>query len=268
MKFFKKSIKSNKKALLVGINYRRTNSELHGCINDVINMKQMLMKNGYEEKDIKVMTDDTSELPTKHNILTGLDWLLDNEDKKANLLFHYSGHGASVYDKDSDEVDNKDECLIPIDYRKNGMILDDELRIVLQNKMTDNTSITMLIDACHSGTILDLKYNVNINTIEKKDNKLVTDFKVEVHEYEPIKGVINVFSGCEDSETSADAWIDRKSQGAMTYSFLLALRQNEYDLTYEILMNNLFNIIKKGRYAQNPTLSSNKSIVFENKVIL
>ena len=37
----------DKRALLVGINYYGTNNKLNGCINDVENINNFLLKNGY-----------------------------------------------------------------------------------------------------------------------------------------------------------------------------------------------------------------------------
>ena len=57
-----------KKALLIGINYRNTDNELTGCINDVNELKNILVKKcGYQ--DIIVVSDDAKIKPTKDNIL-------------------------------------------------------------------------------------------------------------------------------------------------------------------------------------------------------
>ena len=39
-------IKNNKKALLIGINYIKTDNELNGCINDVNSIKESIINNG------------------------------------------------------------------------------------------------------------------------------------------------------------------------------------------------------------------------------
>ena len=270
MPFFKKKIKTpEKRALLVGINYRRTSGELHGCINDIQNMKSLLMQNGYKEENIRMMSDD-HELPTKHKIAMGLIWLMQNDkNEKMEIFFHYSGHGSWVYDKNSDEKDNRDECLVPIDYKRNGMLYDDDIRTLVEDNLTSNTKLFSIIDACHSGTMFDLKYNVNVEKIDKTDSKINTEFKIETHDYPgEIKGQVIVISGCEDTQTSADAWLESKSQGALTYSFTETMRKNMFNLNFETLMTNIYQIVKENNFTQNPTLSSNKTIIFENKVDL
>lgn len=265
--FFRSKKNNNKKALLIGINYRGTLGELYGCINDIRNIKKMLLKKGYNSKNIRILSEDSKLLPTKKNIGQGLLWLLENkENKPLDVFFHYSGHGSWVYDKNNDEIDNRDECLVPLDYKKSGMIYDDDLRNILCKYLTSNTNLFALVDSCHSGTMFDLRFNATCKTIKKIDNEYVTDFNIETHNYKDIiKGNVYALSGCEDKQTSADAFIDRQSQGALTYSFIKTLKNNK-DLTYEKFMSNIFHNIKSNNFEQSPTFSSNRSIVFENKI--
>lgn len=91
----------SKVALLVGINYRGTSSELNGCINDVNSAKEFILTQGYEEKDIIVLTDDTILKPTRRNIMRKLMKLILSDAK--NIYFHYSGHGTHIRDRNGDE---------------------------------------------------------------------------------------------------------------------------------------------------------------------
>ena len=264
-KTFKLRNDGKKKALLVGINYTGTTSALRGCINDVADVKKMLLTQGYQEQDIRVMTDDTREQPTKHRIMIGLLWLLDNkENKEVDLFFHYSGHGSWTVDRSGDEVDGRDEALCPLDYQRNGLIYDDVLKKFIQDRITPKAKLYCLIDACHSGTIFDLRFNVSVDEIKTEGDNINASFKVEAHAYDNIQGNICVLSGCEDSETSADAYIAGRFQGALTHSFLQALQMNSYNVTYEKLMKDIYQVIKTGNYNQNPTMSSNRTVVFEN----
>ena len=61
-------------ALLIGINYKGIeDSELTGCIDDVLRMRDMLIQElGYQEKNIIVLRDDNDNrdlYPTKRNII-------------------------------------------------------------------------------------------------------------------------------------------------------------------------------------------------------
>ena len=44
---------------------------------------------------------------------------------------HYSGHGVSVQDHSGDESDGQDEALVPTDFATKGVIIDDELTLMV-----------------------------------------------------------------------------------------------------------------------------------------
>ena len=67
-------------------------------------------------------------------------------------------HGVSVPDKNGDEADGFDEALVPVDYKKAGVILDDTLLEKLVCPLPKGAIMTCFIDCCHSGTMLDLPY--------------------------------------------------------------------------------------------------------------
>ena len=59
-----------KYALLIGINYRGSPSELNGCINDVLKIKdELINKFGYESQNITLLTEDTVQKPTAQAII-------------------------------------------------------------------------------------------------------------------------------------------------------------------------------------------------------
>jgi hypothetical protein len=99
----------SKKALLIGCNYVNTNNELNGCINDVKEMKNILMNIfKYEESDIFLLTD-YDEKPTRSNIISKLKHLVELSSNLDEIYIHYSGHGTQITDKNGDEPDGKDE---------------------------------------------------------------------------------------------------------------------------------------------------------------
>ena len=86
----------NKAALLIGINYINTSHELYGCINDINNVKKILIRQyNFNEENIKIITDDSNDPPTREHIINGINWLVDKNKNGCNRLwFHYSGHGS------------------------------------------------------------------------------------------------------------------------------------------------------------------------------
>jgi hypothetical protein len=72
-----------KKALLVGINYYNTSNELHGCIDDIVNMRNALIDAyNYPVGNIVMLRDDQPALlPTRFNILAQLSSLVQQSSQ-------------------------------------------------------------------------------------------------------------------------------------------------------------------------------------------
>ena len=136
----------NKKiALLIGINYIGTESQLYGCQNDVIKMKDVLINNyGYKEENITMLIDKPEYIqPTASNIITQLNsiYISSSKEKINEIYIHYSGHGTNIIDKSMDETDGKDECIVPVDYNTSGIITDDLIYLFLSKIKELNAGI-------------------------------------------------------------------------------------------------------------------------------
>lgn len=206
------------KALLIGINYLDTNNQLQGCANDVRAIRDLLQKNNY--KDIRVLSDDINESniiePTAENILAEFNKLIDNAKSGDVLFFHYSGHGTQTYDQGSDETDGKDEAIYPVDGK---LITDDTFKQAI-NRIPAGVKLFLLMDCCNSGSNLDLKYN----TLQRSLKAAMQGYAVEI-------------SGCLDNQTSADAFINGKYNGALTACFIDQSRIKGFKNLFD---NNLF----------------------------
>ena len=105
-----------KKALLVGLNkyHPSLKADLRGCVNDVEHMRDILVNMfGFDPENIRVVIDDRA---TFEGILERLYWLLEGSRRDDELVFHYSGHGSQVRDRNGDELnDGLDEILCPTD---------------------------------------------------------------------------------------------------------------------------------------------------------
>jgi hypothetical protein len=148
------------KAVLIGINYVGQQGELSGCHNDVHNIKEYIMDvHGFKEEDMTVLMDDGEHMqPTRDNILKAIENLTESMEEGDAAFFHYSGHGGKVKDTSGDEEDGYDETLIPLDYQDAGQIKDDDIYKCMVMKMPKGTTLTCLMDCCHSGSVLDLPY--------------------------------------------------------------------------------------------------------------
>lgn len=260
-----------KKALLVGINYRGTSAALRGCVRDVTFVHHLLVsKFGFHAKDFVVLTDEHSGIPgvrkgqpTRRTILDSLRWLVQDSRPGDSLWFSFSGHGSQVVDKSGDESDGYDETILPVDYKRAGHIIDDEMYDIVR-RIARGARLTVLLDACHSGTGLDLPYQHDVfgtgsgqrisagrpslasglmgvagaflngggTSAFQAGMNLATNFtrKKKKHTQMPDlnAGEVLLFAGCRDGETSADTSKLARglTTGAMTYAFIEALEHS------------------------------------------
>eukprot|EP01001_Neometanema_parovale_P007500 NODE_3800_length_1161_cov_46.005780_g3614_i0.p1 GENE.NODE_3800_length_1161_cov_46.005780_g3614_i0~~NODE_3800_length_1161_cov_46.005780_g3614_i0.p1 ORF type:complete len:348 (-),score=98.54 NODE_3800_length_1161_cov_46.005780_g3614_i0:56-1099(-) len=197
------------KALLVGINYFGQQGELHGCVNDVLTMRQNIINFGFDENNMRILVDDPNENPyaepTSRNILEGMHWLVDSAQPGDSLFFHYSGHGGHMRDDDGDEADGFDETLIPSDYQQVGQIRDDEVFTSLVLPLPQGCQLTVVMDCCHSGTVLDLPF-----MFKADDNTMAA-----VHEGQPPAMAPNPKFNLEHLLKVAGAMFESFQQGGM-----------------------------------------------------
>lgn len=154
-----------RRALLIGINYIGHDSGvLSGCHNDVLNMVEYIKNvHGFSEENITILLDDESgdfQRPTKVNMLAAYAKIVAESESGDAIFCHYSGHGTKIRDDDNEEEgDGYDEALVPVDYNEGaGVLRDDELYDVLIRPLPQGTTMTCVMDCCHSGTVLDLPY--------------------------------------------------------------------------------------------------------------
>jgi hypothetical protein len=250
-----------KKALLIGINYPGTDSELQGCANDCLASMDILKKYfGYLDENIIFLTDSRGfgqkqfekyEKPTGENIRKYIKWLVNNAKSGDHLFFHYSGHGSYTKDENGDELTGCDEVICPCDYETKGYIVDDELFSTLIEPLPSGTKLFSIMDCCHSGTLFDLKYSYNpVLHCEKK--LFITGNK-------ECQGNIIMISGCRDTETSDDAFINKKYTGAFTYAFSTCL-SNWYNIhkshpTLTKLLSLITKYMEDNKYTQRPQIN-------------
>lgn len=229
---------SSKRALLIGCNYSGAN-QLYGCINDVIQMKGLLIDvYGFDPASIVTLRDDDpSNMPKKDRIVLEIQALV--AANPASMFLMYSGHGAQVSDTNRDESDGKDEVIVPSDLQ---VIKDDELNALLAPYK--GTGIA-LFDCCHSGTILDFGFNgVNATSTATTAGGLVC------------------FSGCQDNDLAAETFSDVAGlpQGAATTALISVLRRLKYFPTVDALWAAVKVELKGNGFTQVCQLSSSVEV--------
>lgn len=255
----------SKRALLIGINYRGTSSELAGCIADVYAMERAL-RSTYGYSRVEMMTDDTALKPTRANIEAALARLVAGAAPGDTLFLHYSGHGTLVKDVSGDEESGQDSAIVPVDYARAGVILDDALRTLVAAKLPARARLFALLDCCHSGTAFDMRYQyTDVSSpaaavvVAPTTPYLPSQWELkqqtrELKAYPRTASDVVMLSGCRDDQTSADSFEDSAPCGALTWAFLRTLRETPRPKWKHLLKDVSARLKLKG-YEQRPQLS-------------
>ncbi|WJX46573.1 hypothetical protein P8452_33361 [Trifolium repens] len=232
----------SKRAVLCGICYHGRSYRLKGSINDVKCMKYFLIKEfGFPSDSILMLTDDKEErnplkIPTKYNIQMALRWLIEGSKSGDSLVFHYSGHGTQ--EMNMNEIDHRyDNAICPVDYEQKGKILNDEINATIVRPLPFGAKLHAIIDACHSGNVLDLSFVCKMN----REGYYTWEDHTNSRTYKGTKGGIAIcISACDDDQVSVDtsALSGKEVTGALTYSFIQTV-QNEPGLTYGHLLSTM-----------------------------
>lgn len=267
-----------RRALLVGINDYQGISDLNGCINDVTNMRSVLKTYlGFQNTDIRVLTNNRA---SKANILYRLEEMVFNAKPNDYLVFHFSGHGSQIRDRDGDELkDHMDELICPYDMNwDNGFITDDMLNGIFK-KLPQGALLEVFLDSCHSGTGLkDINWSrpaalgpenqsvprflpppVDIECRAEGDEDLLKaarGFKAKTRS--TVHHIL--WAGCRDSQTSADAYINGTYNGAFTYFFCKHTRDSGNSISRAELLKRVRNSLRHAGYAQTPQLECEATV--------
>ena len=153
---------ATKRALIIAVGDYPENSGWGAIssVNDVPLIKNSLLINGFLEQDIMILLDAKA---TKQGILDALEQLQSKIVKGDIVVIHYSGHGQQIFDDNGDEIDNKDEALVPYDafvrysatYKGENHLRDDTIGTIVTNfgnKLGKSGQLLVLLDSCHSGS--------------------------------------------------------------------------------------------------------------------
>jgi len=268
-----------KRALLIGINrYQIDGADLRGCVNDVKDLSAALVEfYGFSKKDITVLTDGAA---TKKAMEAGIKALVRDSKKGDVALLHYSGHGSNVPDDNDDEADGRDEILCPTDLDWKDPLRDDWLRSTFDG-LRGGVSFTVIMDCCHSGTntreflppdapvkqrYLPSPWGlVAAESGRSLPRKVLSELRKSPPAARKVRDIVNadlpelLITGCRDTQTSADAFINGRYNGALTYGLVNAIRTAKGKLTYQDLHDRIVAVLKQKKFDQVPQLEGRKT---------
>ena len=225
--------------------------------NDISLIKGALTRQGFHNKNIKVIIDDQAK---KELIVREFRNLTRNVKPGDIVVIHYSGHGQQIQDDNGDELDGWDESLIPWDaqlkwsesYQGENHLRDDEIRVLtdqLREKLGPEGNVLLIMDACHSGT-------ANRGLAKSRGTAVVfsePDYKPsgsndkgnndDFNATDPEKlAPMVTLSGAGQFELNYEYYDQEKdiSYGSLSYAFSRAMANADRETTYR----SLFDLIK------------------------
>ena len=157
-------------------------------------------------------------------------------------------------DDNGDEADGRDEILCPTDLDWDDPLRDDWLRTTFDG-LRAGVNLTVIMDCCHSGTntraILPpdapikeryLPSPWSLKAVESGRSlpkKVTSELRRSPRAARKTKDIVKaelpevLITGCRDTQTSADAFINGRYNGALTFALVDAIRKSKGRLTYQ-----------------------------------
>jgi len=232
-------------------------------------------------QDIRTLADEQA---TTRAISDRLRWLVEGAEPGDVLVFHYSGHGSQVRDRNGDELDDGlDEIICPYDLDWDNPFTDDDLGSIIQN-LPPEVNLTVILDCCHSGTGLrepattvpvrprylapppDIQHRAQLLIEDRGMTRRLTLTRPRPELQVKRFGVSASASGgvliaaCAADQVSADAWIDGDYHGALTYYLWRAAAELRLP-TYAGLIRRVRQLVRENGYDQATQLEGDAALL-------
>ena len=238
------------RALLIGIDDYKYITPLEGSARDVELMKNFIKTEwNYQDAQIRTLLNKKA---TKQGILTTFkNWLIKGTQPGDNVLFYYSGHGTYIEDdQPGEEKDGYDEALCPVNAQirlrmgkkvKVNLIRDDDIEKLL--KQLEGRKVTLIIDACHSGTLTKSAFinpmvKVPFNWKVPNTNKIIREkplvltksaFVQDKQDFINSKSNIVAYSAVSANQQALVDDTIRPSMGVFTRQFIDGIQNKKAD---------------------------------------
>ncbi len=124
---------------------------LDGAVNDALLMRQLLRDRfDFAAENITLLTNGQA---TRDRILQQFRiCLIDGATAGDTCLFYYAGHGSQVKNTGSEEADQLDETIVPVDVSRGARDIRDKEMVRLYRAAAEKgVALTVVLDSCHSG---------------------------------------------------------------------------------------------------------------------
>jgi metacaspase-1 len=282
---------NQKRALIIAISHYKDGKgwgEL-ASLSDLVLIKETLKKQGFSEANILTITDANA---TKAGIKVKIEELIKLAQQGDKIVIHFSGHGQQISDLSGDEVDGKDETIVPYDapsdlkdplYRGEKHILDDEINVwvnQLMVKVGSNGHVLLLLDSCHSGTASRGPSSSGVSRGDKQalifnnapskgipTNPNISDYHETTTKDKPVGGLgkFILFTGASAAQVNMQIVLDNGSQiGSLTYAVAMAFEKMPKESSYQALFAKVLDIMHAKVNGQTPTVEGDKGFQIFN----
>ena len=266
--------------LLVGIdNYPPGVNPLHGCVNDIRRVEQLLAARVSSADDHWSPLVLTDQAATRAAIIAGFRNHLAQAKAGDVALFYYSGHGSQSHSPQEFwhlEPDRLDETLVCYDSRLPGGwdLADKELAQLISEVAATDAHVAVILDCCHSGSGTRdlLEEGVLVRRVPTDDRmRPIASFLVDAAQatalsrgggstaggwYSLPKGRHVVLSACNSEELAKELRLGGEQRGAFSYFLLESLTQGGNGLTYRDLFKRVNALVRARVSAQSPQMEA------------
>ena len=245
--------------MCIGVDdYRGSDNDLRGCVNDARAWADLLAgRFDFPRGDVRVLRNGEA---TRRGILAALEGLVAGARRGDVCAFIYSGHGTWIPDKGArDEADGRDEALVPWEMDFGKLIMDDELRPVL-DRIMGGVAFTFIADSCFSGTVTRLIPGAGKVRFLPPPEAIAAGMTVRVPVRKRLRGIgeegmREVFlSAASDDEPASEGEFGGVTRGAFSYFAVRELEASGPGISYEELVARVRRSLAGAGYAQRPQL--------------
>lgn len=225
---------------------------LEGPVHDVESIRSLLVSRfGFRADDIVVLTDGQA---TRAAILDAISRHLGSGRRGDQAFFFYAGHGSWVENSRSSEADRRDETIVPADAARGvADIRDKELRAPFHEMLERGLDVTLVFDACHSGSITRAVETGLERSVRPAPGDVADDRAWPAPPQDHPSGRALVFSAARDDQKAREFRTESGvSAGAFTWSFVEALRETPGGVPAEYLFQQVRARMKARGFEQDP----------------
>lgn len=234
---------------------------LHGSEADVDVMKALLVER-FQFRDSDVITLK-GQHATADAILWTLQQALVDDAKPGDIrVFYYSGHGSTMYNKSSREIDHRDQTIVPADnWRGTPDIRDKELARIFRRAANKGVRLTIIADSCHSGSIArgPMARGRTARQLPAPPDSYFVDDPPEVNDKgKPVPEAEDlgalVISAAQRDETAEEYNTPEGVHGALTWALLRVIRTSAAGERVHQIQNRVQAFLRADSLRQTPVI--------------